>query len=69
MGFFFRHFKVKIGFYISLTNVVAGGDPHFMIRIHGMEYPLCFDLNANPGDVLRILADKQSGLPTKSSHY
>lgn len=40
----------------------AGGDPHIMIRIHGMEYPLCFDLHANPGDVLRILADKQSGI-------
>lgn len=58
-----------MGFYYFFTYVLAGGDPHFMIRIHGMEYPLCFDLHANPGEVLRILADQESGLHTNLKHY
>lgn len=72
--FFFNFRLYKMGFYYVLTwrtFVVAGGDPHFMIRIRGMEYPLCFDLHANPGDVLRILADQESGTHTnlKSFHF
>nr|XP_022300432.1 inter-alpha-trypsin inhibitor heavy chain H3-like isoform X2 [Crassostrea virginica] len=40
----------------------AGGDPHFMVRVRGLEYPVCFDLHAESGDVLRLLSDRETGL-------
>ncbi|CAC5406710.1 unnamed protein product [Mytilus coruscus] len=35
----------------------GGGDPHFMLRIYGIEFPLCFDVDACDGDVIRMLKD------------
>ncbi|XP_052059436.1 inter-alpha-trypsin inhibitor heavy chain H3-like isoform X8 [Mytilus californianus] len=35
----------------------GGGDPHFMLRIYGIEFPLCFDVDARDGDVIRMLKD------------
>lgn len=40
----------------------GGGDPHFMIRIKKLEHPLCFDMPARSGDVLRLLTDPEAGL-------
>ncbi|XP_052059433.1 inter-alpha-trypsin inhibitor heavy chain H3-like isoform X5 [Mytilus californianus] len=35
----------------------GGGDPHFMLRINGIEFPICFDVDARDGDVIRMLKD------------
>ena len=33
-----------------------------MVRVRGLEYPVCFDLHAESGDVLRLLSDRETGL-------
>ncbi|XP_052059441.1 inter-alpha-trypsin inhibitor heavy chain H5-like [Mytilus californianus] len=33
----------------------AKGDPHFEIRIEGIENPICFDIKTDPGSIVRIL--------------
>ncbi|CAG2250628.1 unnamed protein product [Mytilus edulis] len=35
----------------------GGGDPHFMLRINGIKFPICFDVDARDGDVIRMLKD------------
>ncbi|XP_060080552.1 inter-alpha-trypsin inhibitor heavy chain H3-like [Ylistrum balloti] len=39
----------------------GGGDPHFMIRVQGLAHPVCFDIIAEPGNILRLLKDPQRG--------
>ncbi|VDI01986.1 Hypothetical predicted protein [Mytilus galloprovincialis] len=46
----------------SSTEGGGGGDPHFMLRIKGIEYPICFDVDAVEGDVIKILKDPLSGM-------
>jgi hypothetical protein len=41
--------------------ILVGGDPHFMVKVRGLELPICFNINAHDGDVLRILEDPISG--------
>jgi hypothetical protein len=41
--------------------ILVGGDPHFMVKVRGLELPICFNINAQDGDVLRILEDPISG--------
>ncbi|XP_076107906.1 inter-alpha-trypsin inhibitor heavy chain H3-like isoform X2 [Mytilus galloprovincialis] len=40
----------------------GGGDPHFMLRINGIEFPICFDVDARDGDVIRMLKDPIAGI-------
>ncbi|CAC5406707.1 unnamed protein product [Mytilus coruscus] len=40
----------------------GGGDPHFMLRINGIEFPICFDIDARDGDVIRMLKDQIAGI-------
>ncbi|OWF55795.1 inter-alpha-trypsin inhibitor heavy chain H3-like isoform X2 [Mizuhopecten yessoensis] len=39
----------------------GGGDPHFMIRVQGLSHPVCFDMIAEPGNILRLLKDPNKG--------
>ncbi|XP_069141634.1 inter-alpha-trypsin inhibitor heavy chain H2-like isoform X1 [Argopecten irradians] len=39
----------------------GGGDPHFMIRVQGLSHPVCFDIIAEPGNILRLLRDPHKG--------
>ncbi|XP_015128612.2 inter-alpha-trypsin inhibitor heavy chain H6 isoform X3 [Gallus gallus] len=38
------------------------GDPHFVARVQGTPYPLCFTLDGRPGDTLQLLTDPSLGL-------
>ncbi|CAG2250625.1 unnamed protein product [Mytilus edulis] len=40
----------------------GGGDPHFMLRINGIKFPICFDVDARDGDVIRMLKDPIAGI-------
>ncbi|XP_063438872.1 inter-alpha-trypsin inhibitor heavy chain H2-like [Mytilus trossulus] len=40
----------------------GGGDPHFMLRIDSLDFPVCFDIDAVEGDVIRMLKDPISGI-------
>ncbi|CAC5406701.1 unnamed protein product [Mytilus coruscus] len=46
----------------SSTEGGGGGDPHFMLKIEGIEYPICFDVDAGDGDVIQILKDPLLGM-------
>ncbi|XP_052059440.1 inter-alpha-trypsin inhibitor heavy chain H3-like [Mytilus californianus] len=46
----------------SSTEGGGGGDPHFMVKIEGIEYPICFDVDAGDGDVIQILKDPLLGM-------
>ncbi|NXJ14047.1 ITIH6 inhibitor, partial [Odontophorus gujanensis] len=41
------------------------GDPHFVARIQGTPYPLCFTLDGRPGDILQLLTDPSLGLAVR----
>lgn len=40
------------------------GDPHFVARVQGTPYPLCFTLDGRPGDTLQLLTDPSLGEDT-----
>ncbi|CAG2257168.1 Inter alpha-trypsin inhibitor, heavy chain 4,Inter-alpha-trypsin inhibitor heavy chain H3,Inter-alpha-trypsin inhibitor heavy chain H4 [Mytilus edulis] len=40
----------------------GGGDPHFMLKINGIEFPICFDVDTRDGDVIRMLKDPIAGI-------
>ncbi|XP_063438871.1 inter-alpha-trypsin inhibitor heavy chain H3-like [Mytilus trossulus] len=40
----------------------GGGDPHFMLKINGIEFSICFDVDARDGDVIRMLKDPIAGI-------
>lgn len=46
---------------LLVTIISGGGDPHFMLRINGVEFPVCFDIIAHEGDVLQMLKDPITG--------
>jgi len=39
----------------------GGGDPHFLVRLPGLNRPLCFEVECEPKTFLRILLDPVSG--------
>lgn len=40
----------------------GGGDPHFVIRVKGIQHPICFDFDAKPGQNIRLLKDRRRGI-------
>ncbi|CAC5406521.1 unnamed protein product [Mytilus coruscus] len=40
----------------------AGGDPHFMVRMKGLELPVCFNIKTKNGEILQLLKDPVSGV-------
>ncbi|CAC5406714.1 Inter-alpha-trypsin inhibitor heavy chain H4 [Mytilus coruscus] len=40
----------------------AGGDPHFMVRMKGLELPVCFNIITKNGEILQLLNDPVSGV-------
>ena len=36
-------------------------DPHFVVRVDGMEEGICFDVNGLPGDIFQLIYDKKNG--------
>ncbi|XP_063421441.1 inter-alpha-trypsin inhibitor heavy chain H3-like [Mytilus trossulus] len=40
----------------------AGGDPHFMVRMKGLELPVCFNIKVKDGEILQLLKDPVSGV-------
>lgn len=44
----------------------GGGDPHFMLRIDSLDFPVCFDIDTREGDVIRMLKDPISGITINS---
>lgn len=40
----------------------GGGDPHFMIELGSLPYPVCYDVSGKTGDVFRLLRDPETGL-------
>lgn len=51
---FWNNFRIhKI---CTCNHCISGkGDPHFEVTMKGIEYPICFDIKASPGAILRIL--------------
>jgi hypothetical protein len=39
-----------------LIVFTAGGDPHFMISVPGMQFPFCFDLDNAGGKIVQLLS-------------
>ena len=45
-------------------SVVADGDPHFVVEFPLSKLTVCFNINGEPGHVLRLVSDhKHSGTP------
>ncbi|XP_076469052.1 inter-alpha-trypsin inhibitor heavy chain H3-like [Babylonia areolata] len=40
----------------------GGGDPHFMMELSTLPYPLCFDVDGHTGEAFQVLRDPQIGL-------
>uniref|UniRef100_A0A8V0X035 Inter-alpha-trypsin inhibitor heavy chain family member 6 n=1 Tax=Gallus gallus TaxID=9031 RepID=A0A8V0X035_CHICK len=47
---------------LTPTGGLLDGDPHFVARVQGTPYPLCFTLDGRPGDTLQLLTDPSLGL-------
>ncbi|KAL7982826.1 hypothetical protein Chor_013162 [Crotalus horridus] len=52
---------------INVTKTSADGDPHFVIDLPRSEMTICFNIDGQPGDILRLVSDhKYSEIsPTK----
>ena len=49
-------------FHMMYVLLAGGGDPHFMVEMGTLPYPLCFDVNGEDGDYFQLLRDPQSGI-------
>ncbi|XP_066523320.1 inter-alpha-trypsin inhibitor heavy chain H5 [Hoplias malabaricus] len=48
---------------VTLSKTSADGDPHFVVDVPLSKITVCFNINGQPGDVLRLVTDhKQSGV-------
>jgi hypothetical protein len=47
----------------KINRIVLGGDPHYMIRIRGIEHPICFDVVSKGGEIHNLITD------TRNSKY
>lgn len=41
---------------------LADSDPHFIVKVKGLKYAICFDVMGEQGDVYELIKDKYSGL-------
>ncbi|KAK7490609.1 hypothetical protein BaRGS_00018212 [Batillaria attramentaria] len=46
----------------DLKDDSGGGDPHFMMEMKSLRYPLCFDVDGPAGQVFQLLRDPDTGL-------
>ncbi|KAK7490573.1 hypothetical protein BaRGS_00018176, partial [Batillaria attramentaria] len=46
----------------ELKDDSGGGDPHFVMEMKSLHYPLCFDVNGPAGQVFQLLKDPDTGL-------
>ncbi|XP_041349325.1 inter-alpha-trypsin inhibitor heavy chain H3-like [Gigantopelta aegis] len=35
----------------------GGGDPHFMVKMEGLTYPICFDVRGHDGEIYQLVRD------------
>ena len=40
---------------------LADSDPHFIVKVKGLKYAICFDVMGEQGDVYQLIKDKYSG--------
>ena len=43
---------------------LADSDPHFIVKVKGLKYAICFDVMGEQGDVYQLIKDKYSGKQT-----
>ena len=48
----------------KLVAVAGGGDPHFMMELSTLPFPLCFDVNGLAGEAYCLLRDPATGMMT-----
>ena len=39
------------------SPLFSGGDPHYMLRVRGLDHPICFDLPVTDPKVYNVLND------------
>ncbi|KAL8565788.1 hypothetical protein ACOMHN_061742 [Nucella lapillus] len=47
---------------LALASLASDGDPDFIVGVRGLAQPLCFRLEGEPGQVVRLLQDPESGV-------
>ncbi|NWU26771.1 ITIH5 inhibitor, partial [Dyaphorophyia castanea] len=48
---------------IKISKTSADGDPHFVIDFPASKFSVCFNIDGEPGDILRLVSDhKESGV-------
>ncbi|NXW80752.1 inter-alpha-trypsin inhibitor heavy chain H5 isoform X1 [Hirundo rustica] len=48
---------------IKISKTSADGDPHFVIDFPSSKFSVCFNIDGEPGDILRLVSDhKESGV-------
>ncbi|NXG28284.1 ITIH5 inhibitor, partial [Dromaius novaehollandiae] len=48
---------------IKISKTSADGDPHFVIDFPSRKFSVCFNIDGEPGDILRLVSDhKESGV-------
>ena len=50
-------------YYTELPSApgLADSDPHFIVKVKGLKYAICFDVMGEQGDVYELIKDKYSG--------
>lgn len=57
-------------YYLFFHVFSADGDPHFVIDFPASKFSVCFNIDGEPGDILRLVSDhKESGEQPSSSSF
>lgn len=60
------HIQVKMSHSLSSYLCLADGDPHFVVEVPHSKLTVCFNINGEPGHILRLVTDhKHSGKQLK----
>lgn len=55
-------FCVSLSHFLFFHVFSADGDPHFVIDFPSSKFSVCFNIDGEPGDILRLVSDhKESG--------
>ena len=55
--FYTKNFKL----YDPDVYPTLGGDPHYMVRIFGLEHPICFDFDSKKEEFYKLIDDPVHG--------
>ncbi|KAI1239522.1 hypothetical protein IHE44_0012647 [Lamprotornis superbus] len=48
---------------IKISKTSADGDPHFVIDFPSSKFSVCFNIDGEPGDILRLVSDHKESAP------